>query len=113
MHRDERMRKDERLERAAQLHLLTGNLRQYCEICIQRGMWDQALAMAPGVDANYWQELIQRRLDSRRDVEGKGEGNFVLPLLLASGQVSKALDSLIDGDDLASQEHVREPRRRP
>ncbi|XP_054708343.1 LOW QUALITY PROTEIN: WD repeat-containing protein 17-like [Uloborus diversus] len=55
--------KHENLIKAAELHLLTGNLRKYCEMKIQLGEWLEAIAVSPGVSIKYWNELCNRWLN--------------------------------------------------
>lgn len=56
--------REQSLQEAAQLYLSTGNLRKYCEILTQLGAWNEALALAPGVSYQYWQQLAKRRCDA-------------------------------------------------
>jgi WD40 repeat protein len=98
MHRDERMRKDERLERAASLHLFSGDLVGYCELSIKRGMFDHALSLAAGISREYWLELMERRLHQMME-DGEGAEDAV-PLMLAAGKVDDAMDRLVQKSDL-------------
>ncbi|XP_052276761.1 WD repeat-containing protein 17-like isoform X3 [Dreissena polymorpha] len=52
--------KDERLRQAAMLHLKTGNVQRYCELLVELGDWERALAVAPGVSYSYWKGLSKR-----------------------------------------------------
>jgi len=52
--------KDERMREAAQLHLKSGNIQRYCELMVELGEWERALAVAPGVSYTYWKGLSQR-----------------------------------------------------
>ena len=53
--------KEDLLREAAHLEISLGNIQHYCEILIQLGEWDKALATAPGVSMNYWKTLTQKR----------------------------------------------------
>lgn len=52
--------KEDRLRNAALLHLKSGNLQRYCELLVELGEWERALAVAPGVSYSYWKSLSQR-----------------------------------------------------
>ena len=52
-------KKEDRLKEAARLNLVSGNFQQYCEIQMQLGNYEDALAVAPKVSLKYWQKLIE------------------------------------------------------
>lgn len=56
--------REDSLRSAATLHLQLGNLQRHCELLIELGEWDRALALAPGVSHAYWHSLAQRRADA-------------------------------------------------
>jgi len=55
---------------AAELCLLSGNIKKYCELMFICGEFDKALALAPVVGYNFWQSLILARA---KMVEGSEE----------------------------------------
>ncbi|XP_053398741.1 WD repeat-containing protein 17-like [Mercenaria mercenaria] len=52
--------KEDRLRDAAEIHLKTGNIQRYCELMVELGEWERALAVAPGVSYTYWKNLANR-----------------------------------------------------
>ncbi|WAQ98157.1 WDR17-like protein [Mya arenaria] len=52
--------REDRLKHAADLHLQAGNLQRYCELTVELGQWERALAVAPGVSHGYWKSLCNR-----------------------------------------------------
>jgi len=53
-------KKEDRLQEAAKLYLRAGNFRDYCETLIELGDFKKALAFAPAVGIEYWQEVSER-----------------------------------------------------
>ena len=43
------------MRQAAAIYARLGYLRQYCDIMVEVGEWDRALAVAPAVSVPYWQ----------------------------------------------------------
>ena len=56
-------KKEDRLQEAAKNFLLCGQFREYCEIQFELGNYKKALAFAPSVSIEYWQELSERRAE--------------------------------------------------
>ncbi len=54
-------KREDRLEEAAKLHLSCGDIKQYCEIHFELKNYAKAMAFAPAVSIDYWQELAERR----------------------------------------------------
>jgi hypothetical protein len=54
-------KKEDRLEEVAKISLSCGNIREFCEIHFELGNYAKAMAFAPGVSIEYWQELAERR----------------------------------------------------
>nr|KAI8756432.1 WD repeat-containing protein 17-like [Biomphalaria glabrata] len=52
--------KEERLNEAANIQIKLGNVQRYCEIMVELGKWERALAVAPSVSMEYWHKLNQR-----------------------------------------------------
>lgn len=42
------------------MSLRSGNVKEYCEIQFELGDYNKALAFAPSVSIEYWQELADR-----------------------------------------------------
>lgn len=110
---DRRMSKLDRVERASRLHVVTGDLRSSCEALVGLGRWERALALAPGVDLEYWRALAGRYVDVLQAGEGArdsggdtgGEGGLdatalVTALLVSTGRAAEAIDAL-DGSEEA------------
>lgn len=53
-------KKEDRLQEAAKLYLRAGNFREYCETLIELGDFTKAMAFAPAVGIEYWQEVSER-----------------------------------------------------
>lgn len=54
------MKKEDRLKEAANIYLKLGKTKEFCEIQMQLKNYKKALAFAPGVSIEYWQELAVR-----------------------------------------------------
>ena len=54
-------KKEERLQEAAKYYISCGKIREYCEIHFELKNYAKALAFAPAVSIEYWQELSERR----------------------------------------------------
>ena len=48
------------LTRVAQLYLKLGDIQRHCNILVQLGQWERALALAPAVSLSYWSNLTKR-----------------------------------------------------
>jgi hypothetical protein len=91
-------RREDRLEKAAALHIGLGNFRDYCEIMVELGHVDRALAVAPAAGIPYWRELM-----AKIAAENSKEGDLsALPYQLAGGDVSGAVSALMARGDLAA-----------
>ena len=65
-------KKEDRLHEAANNFLRTGQFRQYCEIQFSLGNYKKAMAFAPSVSIEYWQDLAERHtqvLTEQRNLE--------------------------------------------
>lgn len=45
---------------AAKLYLKLGEYEHYCESLVKIGQWEKAMAFAPSVSMDYWQNLAKR-----------------------------------------------------
>ncbi|XP_077574603.1 WD repeat-containing protein 17 isoform X1 [Stigmatopora nigra] len=77
--------KEERLKEAGDIHLRLGQIQRYCELMVELGQWEKALAVAPGVSMKYWKKLMQRRAD-QLIVE---DNDDAIPYCIATGDVNK------------------------
>lgn len=50
------------MREAATLMLKSGNFQEYCEIQMQIGNYDTAIAVAPKVSLKYWQTCIKQHI---------------------------------------------------
>ena len=53
-------KKEDRLAEAATLMLKSGNFKDYCEIQMQLGKFEDAIAYAPKVSLEFWRECIDK-----------------------------------------------------
>ncbi|CAD7928702.1 unnamed protein product [Amoebophrya sp. A120] len=84
------MKKEERLQNAAQMMLRVGNVRQYCEFMAQADQWEKAIMAAPMVSTEFWQKMYRDYLQRKGyclSIEGRAVG------LLATENA----DELVDG----------------
>lgn len=75
-----------RMEKAANIHLKLGNVKEYCEIQIKLGNWERAISVAPARSLAYWQELAARYSKHLRE----SKLLQAVPYLIATGD-TKAL----------------------
>mmetsp|Transcript_40650 Transcript_40650/g.127192 ORF Transcript_40650/g.127192 Transcript_40650/m.127192 type:complete len:1430 (-) Transcript_40650:52-4341(-) len=61
------IKKEDALKMAARLRAETGDLQSYCELMAELGEWDKALAVAPGVSLEYWEQMTRRRAEDLRE----------------------------------------------
>ncbi len=54
-------KKEDRLREVAKIQLRSGQFREYCETLFEMGEFEKAMAFAPAVSIEYWQELSERR----------------------------------------------------
>ncbi|KAK3100008.1 hypothetical protein FSP39_013425 [Pinctada imbricata] len=52
--------REDRIRDAAKINLSIGNVQRYCELMVELGEWQHAIAIAPGVSMEYWKSLTQR-----------------------------------------------------
>ncbi|KAF4664428.1 hypothetical protein FOZ61_000815 [Perkinsus olseni] len=84
------------LGRAAELFLVNGDIRNYCEALARGRQWEAAIAMAPAVSLQYWQELCDRYVDFIKLSESSdstGGRDEALPYLIAAAE---AIQLMVD-----------------
>eukprot|EP00057_Strongylocentrotus_purpuratus_P025354 XP_011679828.1 PREDICTED: WD repeat-containing protein 17 [Strongylocentrotus purpuratus] len=52
--------REEKVREAARLHMKLGEVQRYCELMVELGEWEKALAVAPGISMEYWKQLAER-----------------------------------------------------
>ncbi|XP_012945972.1 WD repeat-containing protein 17, partial [Aplysia californica] len=75
--------KEERLMGAAATHIRLGNVQRYCELMVEVGKWERALAVAPAVSMKYWQQLNQRYSTALL----REDSDDAVPFCVAAGDV--------------------------
>ena len=86
------------MRRAAATHARVGDLKRYCQIMIDLGDYANALAMAPCVGLQYWQELAQQYATKLNS-----SGNeLCAPYFMATGQSNRAADFYLGRRDASS-----------
>ncbi|XP_072040937.1 WD repeat-containing protein 17-like [Amphiura filiformis] len=80
-----RAREERLLREAANLHIKLGQMQRYCELMVQVGEWEKALAVAPSVSMEYWKSLTARRAE-QLVVEDSSD---CVPYFVALGNVTK------------------------
>eukprot|EP00794_Sanderia_malayensis_P007200 gene7200-8006_t len=78
--------KETKLLQAAEMQLKLGQLERYCEIMVELGEWDKALAVSPGVSMEYWKSLSKRRAAL---LMAEDNSNAV-PHFVATGDIEQA-----------------------
>ena len=76
------------LRQAALLCAKSGQMAKYCGIMVELGDWNAALALAPAVSMEYWQELVAQ--NSQRLISQSSEQ--CVPHLLAAGADADAVE---------------------
>ncbi|XP_029356103.1 WD repeat-containing protein 17 [Echeneis naucrates] len=88
--------KEERLREAADIHLRLGQIQRYCELMVELGQWERALAVAPGVSMKYWKKLMQRRADQLI----AEDNDDAIPYCVATGDIKKLVTFFSDRGQL-------------
>jgi WD40 repeat protein len=89
------MSKEESLRASADMYARVGRMRNYCDIMVEIGEWDAALAAAPAVSLAFWRDLAAKRAEQLVD-NGKSSA---VPLFIASGLYNRAVDVLLSGNE--------------
>ncbi|XP_056009977.1 WD repeat-containing protein 17-like isoform X2 [Ostrea edulis] len=89
-----------RLREAAKIYIQLGNLQRYCELMVELGEWERAIAVAPGVSMDYWKSLTKRYAQylSKEDDESLipfctavGDPETLIEFSCSRGQLSHAV----------------------
>jgi hypothetical protein len=89
------MSKEESLRASADMYARVGRMRSYCDIMVEIGEWDSALAAAPAVSLAFWRDLAAKRAEHLVE-SGKSSA---VPLFIASGLYTRAVDVLLSGNE--------------
>jgi len=96
-------KKEDRLKEAANVMLKSGRFRDFCEIQCQLGNWKKAMAFAPAVSIEYWQELSERHTEELR-----AAGNDKAPVAaLISNQCNLAVQLFMKSEDFEDGKVLR------
>jgi hypothetical protein len=77
------------------MYARVGRIRSYCDIMVEIGEWDSALAAAPAVSLAFWRDLAAKRAEQLVE-SGKSSA---VPLFIASGLYARAVDVLLSGNE--------------
>lgn len=83
-------RKEDQLKDAAKTYLRLGQIERHCEILVELGQWEKALAVAPGAGLGYWQALSLRYADH---LDGLNKFEEAVPYLAATKSVDRLMES--------------------
>ena len=89
------MSKEESLRASADMYARVGRMRSYCDIMVEIGEWDIALAAAPAVSLSFWRDLAAKRAEQLLE-SGKASA---VPLFIACGLHARAVDVLLSGSE--------------
>eukprot|EP00753_Platysulcus_tardus_P016802 PLAT6049.1.p1 GENE.PLAT6049.1~~PLAT6049.1.p1 ORF type:complete len:1230 (-),score=555.27 PLAT6049.1:33-3722(-) len=81
------VRREDELAEAAALYLAIGDMERYCEIQVELGNWEHAMAVAPSVSLDYWRMLASRYAEAKL---AKDSADCV-PFLIATHSVAPLL----------------------
>ncbi len=90
MHGTQFAKKEDRLAEAAKLHLRCGQFREFCEIQVKLGNFEQAMAFAPAVSIEFWQEIADKCAKGKAQ---RGDEDAPLTCIIAN-QCDKAVELL-------------------
>ena len=96
-------KKEDRLAEAARNYIRTGQFREYCNIQFKLGNYSKALAFAPAVSIEFWQELSEEHV---RILQEKESGDVVLKAIVAN-QCDKAIKQLELQEDFEDAKVVK------
>lgn len=89
---------EENLIAAALAYMRMGEFAKYCQIMIDLGKWESALAVAPSVSLDYWRTLSQQYAMHLKDQSSE----MAVPHLISIGRDADAVDYYIHRNDTQS-----------
>eukprot|EP00744_Colponema_vietnamica_P006730 GILI01009756.1.p1 GENE.GILI01009756.1~~GILI01009756.1.p1 ORF type:complete len:798 (+),score=140.34 GILI01009756.1:2681-5074(+) len=87
-----------KLRKAADANLFINNIEAYCELLIEAGDWERALAAAPAVSASYWRQLCLRAAEKAAETNESSAAGF----FICAQQGHKAADMLASRGDFVN-----------
>jgi len=90
-------KREDRLAAAASAYLSLGHVREFCEIQVELGQWDRALAFAPAASMSYWKLLLLRHA---WHLVSQGDCHGATSYFLASGEVKQLLAHQLRAKDI-------------
>ena len=96
-------KKEDRLQESARKYLQTGQFKEYCEIMFKLGNYKKALAFAPSVSIEYWEDLYKKYT---KILEEK-ESNEAVYANIVSNQCDKAVKLLEQQEDYEDAKIVK------
>ena len=82
------IKKEEILKNAAEIYAKAGDLKKYCLLMVELGEWERAIAIAPSIGYDFWQELTKKY---GKVLAGNLDENCI-PFFLAGGAVRNAVE---------------------
>jgi hypothetical protein len=82
------MKKEEQIRLAAKMYAQSGDLRKFCDILFELGDHERALAIAPGVSIEYWQDMTQ----NYGQILANNLNEDCVPFFAAGGRPDEAVD---------------------
>ena len=98
-------KKEDRKRKGAELYLKLGNYKEFCEIMIELGEFDRALAFAPAVSMGYWKECMQKYGEWLEQHEERFT-ECALPYI-AINQIDTAVEMLTANEEYEDSKLVR------
>ena len=96
-------KKEDRLKEAASTYLKCGRFKDFCEVQCELGNWKKAMAFAPAVSIEYWQELAERHTKFLSDKQSEKAPQAAL----ISNQCNLAVKLFMDREDFEDGKVLR------
>mmetsp|Transcript_17137 Transcript_17137/g.30766 ORF Transcript_17137/g.30766 Transcript_17137/m.30766 type:complete len:1177 (-) Transcript_17137:8002-11532(-) len=88
-------KKEDRLSKAANMFLRLGDFKGFCEIQIELGNYEKALAFAPRVSMEFWEQVAVRYAESLKQKNIEDAANYYL----AVGKTEDAINFMTNRGD--------------
>jgi WD40 repeat protein len=88
-------RKEDRLSKAANVYLRLGDFKAYCDLQVELGFYEKAMAIAPRVSMEFWAELATKYAEHLRQKNLQEATNY----FLAAGSTTEAIDFMTKQGD--------------
>jgi len=96
-------KKEDRLAECAKMYLKLGDVKQYCEIMISLNQWEKAIAYAPYVSIEYWQNCVKRYADELK----KSASEDAISYQLLANDTKSAVDNLLETENYENAKLVK------